>query len=342
MKLSIIVPVYNMAADGKLEYCLNSLVRQTADDYEIIAVDDASTDESFAVLKRYENQYPELLRVFRLEKNHRQGGAKNKGLDEAAGEYIGFVDSDDWVHPDMYARLMERAQETGADIVGCDYCLTKSHTMEPGDSCHNNFTGQCGILDEEKYKSLILNPGSLVIKIFSRQLFEAPRLRFPEHIFYEDNAVATALMLRAKHFEYIDEPYYYYYQHSSSTVHTISEQKCNDRMQAMEYMLSEARKDGGLERFQKEIEYRFFCLFYKNTLFSYMQGMKHYRLAYIRRMGKEMRESFPNFQKNEYYLDKTDAECKRMIALQQKSTVLFVLYYRLLYLYRNIKYKNNR
>ena len=61
MKLSIIVPVYNMAADGKLEYCLNSLVNQTLQDIEIIAVDDASTDNSYEILKRYEEEYPGKL-----------------------------------------------------------------------------------------------------------------------------------------------------------------------------------------------------------------------------------------------------------------------------------------
>ena len=102
MKLSIIVPVYNMAADGKLEYCLNSLIHQTLKDIEIIAVDDASTDGSLDILRRYELDYPEKVKVIHYEKNRRQGGAKNEGLKVARGEWIGFLDSDDWVTPDCY------------------------------------------------------------------------------------------------------------------------------------------------------------------------------------------------------------------------------------------------
>ncbi len=119
MKCSVIVPVYNMAADGKLEYCLNSLIHQTLKDIEIIAVDDASTDGSLDILRRYELDYPEKVKVIHYEKNRRQGGAKNEGLKVARGEWIGFLDSDDWVTPDFYERLIGKAEETGADVAGC-------------------------------------------------------------------------------------------------------------------------------------------------------------------------------------------------------------------------------
>ena len=97
MQLSVIVPVYNMAAEGKLEYCMDSLVNQTVEDMEIIAVDDASTDSSLEILRSYQERYPEKVKVIACSVNRRQGGAKNRGLEAAAGEWVGFVDSDDWV-----------------------------------------------------------------------------------------------------------------------------------------------------------------------------------------------------------------------------------------------------
>lgn len=123
MQLSVIVPVCNMAAEGKLNYCMDSLVNQTVDDYEIIAVDDASTDNSLEILRSYEAGYPGKVKVLTYAVNRRQGGAKNQGLRAATGDWIGFIDSDDWVTPDYYARLLARAEETGADLVGCDYSL---------------------------------------------------------------------------------------------------------------------------------------------------------------------------------------------------------------------------
>lgn len=101
MKLSVIVPVYNTAGEGKLEYCLDSLIGQTLSDLEIVAVDDCSTDQSWEILTRYERENPGRLRAVHSEVNRKQGGAKNIGLSLAQGEWIGFMDSDDWAAPDM-------------------------------------------------------------------------------------------------------------------------------------------------------------------------------------------------------------------------------------------------
>lgn len=337
MKLSIIVPVYNMAADGKLEYCLNSLVNQTIDDYEIIAVDDCSTDNSFAVLKEYEARYPEKFRALHSDVNKHQGGAKNIGLKQASGEWIGFIDSDDWITPDMYERLIRRAEETGADLAGCDYSLTGEHSMKIGRIVHNNKPSQSGILDKEKRKSLILDGGSLVVKIFRRSMIIEHALWFPEDIFYEDNALGNSYLLLAEHFEYIEEPLYYYYQHDTSTVHTISPKRCEDRMEAGRLMLQEAQRHHYMEDYRQELEYSFTLLFYINTLFTYMAGVKPVKYRFVKAMGEEMKRTFPEFQKNPYYQARTHAEEKKLIRMQQKSTLFFMLYYQLLWAYRRWK-----
>ena len=338
MKLSIIVPVYNMVAGEKLEFCLDSLMNQTISDYEIIAVNDASTDDSLIVLNWYKSHYPDKFKVIDLPENRKQGGAKNAGLDMASGEFIGFVDSDDWIRSDMYEKLLNKAQETGADVVGCDYCITYQQSFEVGEIVSCSRENQSGILDEERHKSLILDPGSLVIKIYRREIFEKePRIRFPEKIFYEDNAVATQIFLRATHYEYIAEPLYYYYQHSTSTVHVVTEERCVNRLESMRFMLQRAREDGSLEKYPKEIEFCFTNLFYQNTLFSYMQGVKRVRVSFIRALGGAMKKCFPKFQENPYYVERVHPEQKKFIAIQQKSTILFIMYYKFVFFVRRIK-----
>lgn len=337
MKLSIIVPVYNMAADRKLEYCLDSLVGQTLSDYEIIAVDDCSTDESWRILQEYESRFPEKFRAVHLEENRHQGGAKNEGLRRAQGEWIGFIDSDDWITPDMYERLIGRAQETGADLAGCDYCLTSEHSMKVGQVVHNNKMSQSGVLNDEKRRSLILDGGSLVVKIFRRTMILENELWFPEHIFYEDNALGNSYLVLAKHFEYIEEPLYYYYQHQSSTVHTISPKRCEDRLEAGRLMLEEAKRHDFLDRYRPELEYSFTLLFYVNTLFTYMAGVKRTKYQFVKAMGEEMRCRFPDFQNNSYYQERTHEEEKKLIRIQMKSTLLFMVYYKLLWAYRNFR-----
>ena len=342
MKLSIIVPVYNTASGGKLEYCMDSLVAQELEDYEIIAVDDCSTDDSYAILQDYEKRFPSKVRAVHSEVNRHQGGAKNIGLKLAQGEWIGFTDSDDWIAPDMYRRLIERAEATGADLAGCDYCLTDRHSMQVGQIVRNSRPEQCGVLDVSKRRSLILDGGSLVVKIFRRSMILEKGLWFPEDIFYEDNALGNSYVVLAKHFEYIAEPLYYYYQHDGSTVHTISQKRCEDRMAAGRIMLEEARRHGYYEEFLPELEYSFTQLFYVNTLFTYMACAGRTKSGFVRALGREMCRTFPRFQDNPYYLERTNAEERKLIRIQQRSAICFIAYYKLLWTYRNFRKKHRR
>ena len=113
--ISVIIPVYNV--EPYLRKCLDSVVNQTYKDLEILIIDDGSTDGSGAICDEYGN-IDSRIRVFHTE-NKGLSCARNLGLDEAQGEWIGFVDSDDWIEPDMYEVLIDRAQETGADVVEC-------------------------------------------------------------------------------------------------------------------------------------------------------------------------------------------------------------------------------
>lgn len=338
MKLSIIVPVHNMATGNKLQYCLDSLLNQTVTEYEIIAIDDASTDHSLEVLREYETAHPERMKVLALETNHRQGGAKNAGLEICTGDYIGFIDSDDWILPQMYERLIRAAEETDADMAACNLTRVYEHTMQVAENEPGMDADMNGELTPDKMKRLIFHSGALVCRVYKRHMFMEPPLRFPEHMFYEDNAIGTELLFRAKRIAYINEPMYFYLQDMNSTVHTINEERCKDRLEAMRMMVRMAKEGGYLEPYYAELEYKFINLFYQNTLFSYMQGKQRIRLSFIKAMGKEMRETFPAFEKNEYYLQKVNPEERKLMSMQQKSTLLFVCYYKALWFYRGLRY----
>jgi len=338
VKLSIIVPVYNMATGGKLAYCLDSLLNQTIDDYEIIAVDDCSTDTSRQILAEYGRRHPQRLRVILSPENRRQGGAKNLGLEIATGAWIGFVDADDWVSADCYELMLNEAKASGADMVGCDLYHVDKQGMEPGRLVSHNDTAQTGELDAAKYRLLILDGGHLVTKIFRREIIFGHENRFPEKMFYEDNAIAISWMLRAKHFAHVAKPLYYYYQHPGSTVHVTTKERCLDRMAAGRIMLKEAQDFGYYDTYLPEIEYRFTEMFYLNTLFSYVRGLKCPSVRFVRALGEEMLEHFPRFMENPYYLSRKDAEEQKMAALQLKSPLWFVVYYKLLWWYRGWKF----
>lgn len=337
MQLSIIVPVYNMTADQKLNQCLDSLLAQTISDYEIIAVDDASTDDSLKVLRQYEENYPGRVKAIASEKNHRQGGAKNRGIKAAQGEWIGFIDSDDWIAPDMYEKLLTKAEQTGADLAGCDYSYVSGYTMQPGKVVVNNTTEQTGILDIERHKKLLLRPGSMVVKIYRRQVMLEHHLDFPEDIFYEDNCASPLWSLYFTRFERVEEPLYFYRMFEDSTTHRVTWERCLDRMKAGELFLQECKKRNLYHVYRDEIEYWFTKIYYATTLFSYMYSGRRQKLANTALLRRKIKEFVPDFQDNPYYKDMTPKEDQKLIAMHMRSNFLFFFYYKLLFGYRRLR-----
>ena len=362
MKLSVIVPVYNMAADDKLKWCMDSLTGQTlfseADEtMEIIAVDDASTDNSLQILLSYAERFPKRFRVIHSHENLHQGGAKNIGLSAAYGEWIGFIDADDYVTADYYEQLLSAAEAQGADMAGCDHCIVEEHTWDTGMVVRDNNITQAGEMTADKTRALLLDMGHLVTKVYRRHILfgseavtpmsaedaldETKRFKiFPERIFYEDNATGALFMTRAKNFAYVDKPMYYYLQHGTSTVHTITRERLQDRMAAGREMLRLLKADGVYEDYLPEIEFLFTMLFYVNTLFSAMPAESNVPdcYAFTKRLGEEMKSTFPAFEANPYYRERVNAEEKKLIAMQMRSHVKFYAYYRLLWTYRRLRY----
>ena len=113
-------------------------------------------------------------------------------------------------------------------------------------------------------------------------------------------------------------------------------------MAAGRIMLEEARRHGYYEEFLPELEYSFTQLFYVNTLFTYMACAGRTKSGFVRALGREMRRTFPRFQDNPYYLERTNVEERKLIRIQQSSTLLFIAYYKMLWAYRGFRRKRQR
>ena len=143
ISVSIIIPVYN--AVSYIHKCLNSLVDQSIENYEIICVNDASTDETLSVLESYAHRYSNII-VINHQINKRQGGARNTGIRTARGMYIGFVDSDDWVEKNMYKELYEEAKKYDLDVVDTDYDIINAK---------GKVLSRCYIFDKDIHDELV-------------------------------------------------------------------------------------------------------------------------------------------------------------------------------------------
>ena len=118
-EISVILPIYNV--ENYLARCLDSILCQTYRDFEILCVDDCGTDRSMEILREYQERYPDRIRCIKSEQNAGLGGARDKGIAAAKGDYIAFVDSDDSINEDYLATYIGAAQQTGADIVAGGY-----------------------------------------------------------------------------------------------------------------------------------------------------------------------------------------------------------------------------
>ena len=221
-KVSVVVPAYN--SHDTLARCLGSLVNQTLQDIEIIVVNDASTDDTWEIMKRCKEQFPDKVVIIDGKVNRGSGGARNQGLDAACGEYIGLVDSDDYVAPTMYEKMYGKAVETGADIVDSGFYreATDKAMLYTGD----NVTGR---LDNEKRKILISGGGYLVTKIFKRELFEDPKIRMREKVrCLEDAEIFTYMFLKAQLVANVKEIFYNYCDNAGSATKTMELQSYYD------------------------------------------------------------------------------------------------------------------
>lgn len=174
-KVSVIVPVYN--GEKQFGGCIGNLVHQTLEDIEIIFIDDCSTDNSLSVLYECQRQYPDMVRVIASPENRRAGGARNLGLDLATGEYIGFVDCDDFPDVMMYEKMYAKAKEGNYDIVDGAFIDMVHQEVRLFITDENT-----GVLDGEKRSRLLVRGGYLWSKLVRRELIEKYHLRFREHV----------------------------------------------------------------------------------------------------------------------------------------------------------------
>ena len=207
--ISVIVPIYNVEA--YLERCIKSLQDQTYSDFEVIMVDDGSTDQSVETAKHYINSDKRFKYFY--QSNAGQGSARNTGIRNASGDYYCFVDSDDYVHPQYLENLFRAIDETNSDISVCGV----ERVFDGGGKVDYKITNQDGasiITDIRKY--LLFASFSVCNKLFKKELFEG--LSFPERMKFEDFALMPQVYARASKIVSIkDKLYYYYYRQNSTT-----------------------------------------------------------------------------------------------------------------------------
>lgn len=322
-KISIIVPVYNVAKH--IDKCLNTLLNQTMEEIEIITVNDKSSDNSLEILEKYKEKFGDKIKVVDLKQNLKQGGARNAGIEIASGDYIGFVDPDDYVELHMFEKLYKTAISENADIVTCDYYEVQKN----GDRIiykSNNLPE--GEITKEKLKKILLRKygWELWQQLYKREIFTNNNIKFSENLYVTDLEIGALLIMFANKIAKVREALYYYVKHDNATTSfKIDDKKVFDLITVSEKRLTHFKIRNLYYDFHEELDYIYFwhvgivSTFRCVVNFSKPQKYKIEEIKYM------LENQVPNIRKNNYYKNSNSVVKLYYSLLFNNSTLLVFL-----------------
>ena len=295
IKVSIIVPVHNSAS--YLHKCVESLLAQTLEDIEIILVDDCSSDSSPELIKDYVNQNPDKVKGLFLEENLRQGGARNRGMKIARGEYLAFVDSDDFVEPDMCRALYAAAN--GADMAGADYYIDTGKKLTNVDLDYGD-----GVEMTHQRKAWFMSYcGYFWSRIYRKDFLEEFDLNFPERTFYEDAYFNFMTALYARTAVKAEGRFYHYYQSENSTMRSDENPRQYERINIPGLILRDCQARGIYEQYRDLVDYKYISMQMGNIRYTCLGKFRKPDVSQLDRIRKAVKTDCPRFAKCPHYKD---------------------------------------
>lgn len=293
-KVSIIIPAYN--TEEYMAECLESILNQTLKEIEVIIVDDGSVDGTLAILREYEKNYPEKIRVFHKE-NGGQASARNVALKYAQGEYLGFVDSDDWIDVDMYDLMYAKAKEEDADIVICDMV-----DHYPAYEIYHHSS-----VFEDKFT---VTP-SACNKIFRRTFAEG--VNFPEGLYYEDFEYTTKQLMKTDKISLVHRGLYHCHCREVSTMNNNNAKMNKDIFSVMENLETFVKANNWEEKYGNVLEYLYIDHILITTINRLELQDNSEKKDVIDFLRKEVCKKYPNFNRDIAFT--TMSKKRQLIAL---------------------------
>ena len=248
MRFSIIIPVYNV--EKYIDRCMDTVMHQTFDDYEVIVVNDETPDNSMAIVQKYVDAFPGKIQVIH-QKNTRQGGARNNGVTKARGEYLLFVDSDDYVARNMLEIVDAHLRENPCDVLAFQHI-----TVTPaGEELPEYYDGtlQPGTYIPREDRQIVFLSCNPWGKAFRREFYVSSGMRFPEKLLYED-AVTRLLYAMASKVVLCEDRLYYYVQSGNSSMRRNISEKVLDILTVTDLVIDDFQKNGIYETFRQPLD----------------------------------------------------------------------------------------
>lgn len=296
LKVSVIVPVYNV--EKELERCLNSLVKQTLKEIEIIVINDESPDQSNLIMHRFAQKYT-MIRPVYLEKNRGPGGARNQGISLAQGEYIAFIDGDDYVTPEYLEKLYNKAVNTGSDIVYSGFLAVNQN----GDILKQRMLvspEQAGVLANKATRMILFEDFYVWGKIIKKNLIIEHEITFPENKLYEDIPFSRICFLYANKIDAINECLYYYTQREASTMHQTNNPSLFHEAEMALLFYEECAKRGFLDKYPNEIKGAFALTFCLWPIHNCVERYEDIPEGYLSFISSKIKEIYPEYLSDKY------------------------------------------
>lgn len=297
--ISVIIPVYN--AEVYIDKCIKSVLKQTYSNIEILLIDDCSTDNSFNICCDYMKVHNNIY-VFQTEKNSGSASAaRNIGLENSNGDYIAFLDSDDFILPTMYENLLNMCLEYNCDIAKCETIDIKNREEPIVAEKAQKLEIYKGIdlMDSVFDKNPIFNVAPCN-KLYKKEVFN--NIRFPEKIIYEDEAIIMQVLYNATNVAVTDEILYCYYLSPKSVMRNSFSKKRFDIFNALDLRLDFLEKKGLFKIYQKTLvtEYRIAC-----GIFCFLKNNKSIDNKYLNIINQILNDKkFDDILKNSFFSKK--------------------------------------
>lgn len=290
--VSVIIPVYNV--EKYLEKCVQSVLNQDFSDYEIILIDDGSADKSGEIADTLARTNSKITIIH--QKNMGQGGARNTGIEKAAGEYLLFVDSDDYIKENTLSFLYDTAKKNNSDMVlfGMDFVDESGKsvsTLVPGDSGTENLAGR-------ELMRCLINDTYAADKLYKRSLFVDNNIKFLNRVWYEDFGVIMMLALFAEKITLTDKILYYYLQRDSSTMHIKNTDKNEDMLTVVSAISDFYKKNNAFDDYYNEL--CFMTVMHMLVLCTLRVTADDARHPLLKKFRDYADKNFPDFKKNGY------------------------------------------
>ncbi len=294
IKVSVIVPVYN--TEDYLYKCIDSLIHQTLEEIQIVIVNDGSTDNSQGIIDSYVKKYPDKMISLKQE-NRGQASARNNALKHVEGEYIGFLDSDDFVNPDMFEKMYNRAKLENSDFVSCGY---KDVTYRNGEEIIlQKYVGQKPCKEASGlFFGTVVSP---FIHLYEKRIFDESGVKFPEGYIYEDTAFFLNLIPYIRKPIFIEESLANRLRREGSTTRLVNPRKIEQMLPVLLNSIEFYKTKGYYEQYCEELEY--FCariLLCSSMKRVSMIGQKEEQAKLIDETLSFLYTQFPTYKNNVY------------------------------------------